>query len=125
MRKFLPVTIIFVVILAALFSFRTQVESKGTDVDFLLIANVLLYILSLAGLFLQSRHLHSPNANAFVRGVYSSALLKMLLIIGALFIFIVVFKKEVNKAAILISMGIYVLYSSAEVIQLMKMVKKK
>ncbi len=125
MNRFFPVAVIFVAISILLFLFRKTLQSAGIDGDFLLIANGLLFILSLLGFFIQTRHVGAANVHKFIRGVYSSVLMKMLLIIVALFIFILVSEKSVNTGAILISMGIYILYSSIEVFQLMKMVKKK
>lgn len=125
MKKFYPVVIVFVILTLVFFLIRGTLKPLNIDGDFILSANVLLFVLTWFSFWLQSRHIHSPSIHAFIRGVYGSVLVKMLFIIAALFIFIVASGNKINTGAVLISMGIYIIYSSLEVYQLMKMVKKK
>lgn len=125
MKKYLPAVIVWVVISGILFFGREWFEKHEYSVLFMATANTILFILSMVGFWIQSRSLHSSNAHAFVRGVFGSTLIKMLLILAALFIFILIAGGTVNKPALFVSMAIYVLYTSLEVYLLMKMVRKK
>lgn len=124
-RKTVPVIVIFILISLLVFIFKNSLASYGFDIPFLLIANVLLFLLSLFGFYIQTKGVRSTNVNAFVRGLYSSLLLKMFAIIGAILIYIFVMGGEVNKPSLFTSMAIYLLYTSIEVVQLMKIARKK
>jgi len=62
---------------------------------------------------------------AFIRGVYSSILMKIFVVVAAILIYIFVTGGKVSKASLFTSMAFYLLYTSIEVIQLMKIVRKK
>lgn len=123
-KKFIPVISLFIVINLVIFIFKSSLVDYRFDIPFLLVANVLLFLLSLFGFYIQTRGVRSANVNAFVRGLYSSLLLKMFVIIGAIFIYIYVMEGHVNKPSLFTSMAIYLIYTSIEVIQLMKIARK-
>jgi len=100
-------------------------ESKGFDRDFLIIANLLLFSLCIAGLFLQRKGLQSGNTHAFIRSVYSAMLLKIFVCLVAVMVYIFSKTSTVNKPALFASMGIYLLYTSIEVAALMTTLRKK
>lgn len=122
-KKFIPVVLLFVIINVVIFIFKNSLVHYGFDIPFLLVANVLLFLLSLFGFFIQTKGVTSANVNAFVRGLYSSLLLKMFVIVAAIFIYIYVMEGNVNKPSLFSSMAIYLIYTSIEVIQLMKIAR--
>ena len=122
---FIPHLILAIIVLATTYICRDWLISKDVNTNFILGANLALLLLSLAGLFVQSRGASSTNLNAFLRGIYTSLLMKMFLIVGAILVYVVVMGGEINKAAILISMGLYLVYTGIEVKQLLKLVRKK
>jgi hypothetical protein len=124
-RKFRPVIALFIVINILILIFKKSLIGYGFDIPFLLIANVLLFLLSLFGFYIQTKGVRSANVNAFVRGLYSSLLLKMFVIIAAIFIYIFLIAGHVNKPSLFTSMAIYLIYTSIEVIQLMKLARNK
>lgn len=119
MRRYLPLSVLFVTFCVILGIFKEKLESGGLDVQFTLFANIILFVVTVLGFAIISDKAGSKNIHAFLRGVYLSFLLKMFVVVAALFIFISVFR-EVNKPAIFVSMGMYIVYSIAEVFQLMK-----
>ena len=120
-----PVMALFLIINILVFTFKSSLIRYGFDIPFLLIANVLLFLLSLFGFYIQTKGVRSANVNAFVRGLYSSLLLKMFVIVGAIFIYIFVMDGHVNKPSLFTSMAIYLVYTFIEVTQLMKIARKK
>jgi len=124
-KKYVPVIVLFVFINAMVFIFKSFLQLNGFEIRFLLIANTILLILSLSGFFIQLRGLKSSNVNAFIRGVYSSLLLKMIIIMIAVFVYMFITNGKVNKPSLFTSMGIYLLYTSIEVTQLMKIARRK
>ena len=125
LKKFIPVIALFVLINILVFIFTKNLTAAGFNIAFLLVANLVLFILSFFGFFIQSKGVRSTNINAFIRGVYSSLLLKMFVIVAAILIYILIMGGEVNKPSLYTAMGIYLIYTSIEVIQLMKLARKK
>lgn len=124
-KKFIPVIGLFLLINLVVFIFSYSLKEYGFNVGFLIVANAILFILTFFGFYLQTKGVRSTNVNAFIRGIYSSLLLKMFVIVAAIVVYIVVMGGETNKPAILASMGIYLVYTTLEVIQLMKIARKK
>jgi hypothetical protein len=124
-NKFIPVISVFIVINLLLVFCRTFLASNGFNISFLWAANIILFLLSGFGFFIQNKGVNSANVNAFVRGLYSSLLLKMGVIIGALLVYILVIGGAVSQASLFTVMGIYLIYTSIEVVQLMKIARNK
>ena len=124
-KKYVPVVVLFVIINAIIFIFKSFLQLNGFETTFLLIANAVLCILSLSGFFIQMKGLKSSNINAFIRSLYSSLLLKMVIIMIAVIAYIFITGGKVNKPSLFTSMGLYFLYTSIEVTQLMKIAHRK
>lgn len=125
MKIFFPITIVFIILNALILTFETFLEGKGFDRNFLVIANLLLFSLCVAGLFLQRKGLQSSNTNAFIRSVYGAMLLKIFVCLAAVMVYIFSNASTVNKPALFASMGIYLLYTSIEVAALMKALRRR
>lgn len=124
-RNFLPVAVPCLIIMILITVFKRPLTSFGFDINFLIFANLLLYLLSYFSFIIQIKGIEGKSGHAFVRGLYTSLLLKMFVIIGGIFIYIYVFGGNVNMPALFVAMVIYLLYTSIEVIQLMKIARKK
>lgn len=124
-KKFIPVIGLFLLTNFIVFIFGGSLEEYGFNIGFLLVANALLFILTFLSFYLQTKGVRSSNVNAFIRGIYSSLLLKMFVIVAAILIYILLMGGETNTPSILASMGIYLVYTFLEVIQLMKIARKK
>lgn len=104
---------------------RQWLQGKGFNTDVLIIANSFLVLLMVVSFVMTRRSLAAKNPNVFLRAIYSSFLLKFFAIAAIAFIYIVVVsKKEVNKPALYVSLGLYVLYSALEVRALLQLLKK-
>ncbi len=124
-KKFVPVIVLFVLINLFLLVSKGFLAKNGFQLNFIFVANVILFLLSAFAFFVQTKGTASANINAFIRGIYSSLLMKMFVIVGAVLIYVFVTGGNVNKPALFVSMTIYLLYTSVEVIQLMKIARKK
>ncbi len=125
LKKFSPVLLVFILINILVFIFKKSLHSAGFNISFLLSANVILFLLSFFAFFIQRKGVASTNINAFIRGVYSSVLLKLFVVVIAIVIYILVMHGEVNIPSLFTAMVIYIIYTSIEVIQLMKLARKK
>jgi len=86
-KNFIPVIGLFLFVNLVVFIFGNSLKEYGFNIGFLLVANAILFILTFLGFYLQTKGVRSTNVNAFIRGIYSSLLLKMFLLLVALFIY--------------------------------------
>lgn len=124
-NKLVPVIVLFFLVNAIAFLFKNFLHDHGFGIKFLLVANLLLFCLSLAGFLIQMRGLKSVNINAFIRSVYVSLLIKIFIIIIALALYLFLAKGKVNKPSLFTAMALYILYAFIEVKQLMKISRRK
>lgn len=124
-NKFIPVAVLFILVNAAVLIFRSFLELHGFGIEFLLTANVILFLVSFFGFIIQTKALNSININAFIRGVYSSLLMKIFIVIIVLGLYLFITRGKVNKPSLFTSMGLYIFYTFLEVMQLMKISRKK
>jgi hypothetical protein len=123
-KKFIPIIILFVFLNGLIFFFRSLLGDNGFNINFLLISNLLLFVLSLTGFIVQGRAIRSLNPQKFVRGVYTSMMIKMFICMIAVLIYLVMNKENINKPALFSSMVIYIFYTIIEVSGLMKAARK-
>lgn len=97
----------------------------GADQGVLIVGNIIVFAMIIISFFLLARSLRSSNAQAFVRAMYVSFLVKFFVLAIAAFVYIQVAKKEVNKPALFACMGLYLIYTFFEVSALMKFLKEK
>ena len=124
-NKSVPVIVLFILINALAFIFKTFLHNQGFGIKFLLTANLLLFCLSLLTFFIQMRGLKSTNINAFIRSVYASLLVKIFIVIIALAVYLFITKGKINRPSLFTSMALYILYTFIEVRQLMKISRRK
>lgn len=124
LRTFFPVIIIFIVLNGFFISGRNMLARWQADQDVLIIGNLLLFVVTLLSFLLAQKGLKTPNSHAFVRSVYGSMMLKFFVCLIAAFIYIFSFRKELNKPALFICMGLYLVYTFLEVAALMKLLKQ-
>jgi len=124
-NKSVSVIVLFILVNAFAFLFKNFLHNHGFGIRLLLTANLLLFVLTMTGFFIQMRALKSSNINAFIRGVYLNLLVKIFIVIIALGLYLFITKGKVNKPSLFTAMGLYILYSYIEVRQLMKISRKK
>lgn len=124
-KKAVPVVVLFVLINVLAYLLKDFLHGHGFGIKFLLIANLLLFCLSLLCFFIQMKGLRSVNNNAFIRSVYASLLIKIFIVIIALAAYLFITKGKLNKPALFTSMALYILYTFIEVRQLMKISRSK
>ncbi len=124
-KKTFPLLAVCIIFLVLIIIFKNKLIYYAFQIGFLAIANVMLFLLSYFSFFIQLKGTRSKSAHAFVRGLYASLMLKMFVIIGGLFIYIYGFGGSVNMPPLFIAMILYLVYTSIEVKQLMKIARKK
>lgn len=112
---------VFVLINALLVILKNTLAEYDVNLTFVFIANFLLFGITLVAYAIISRKVKS-NIHGFMRGVYTSFLVKLFVAASALLIYGMNTDK-INSAAVFISLGLYLIYTFIEVTQLMKVVR--
>lgn len=122
---FMPVLIFYFLLNAFLIFGKGMIKESGVNANAVMIGNTLLFLITAVSFSLARRGLNNPNPHAFVRSVYISVMLKLFICIIAAFVYISIYKSNLNKPALFICMGLYLVYTFMEVAVLMKLLKKK
>ena len=122
---YLPLFLVFGVVFILGIVFKDFLVSKDINANFVQGANFVLFTLSVAGLFIQRRGAVSAHMSAFLRGIYTSLLMKLFLVAGGILVYVTMMGGEVNKGAIFISMALYFIFTAIEVTQIMKLLRRK
>lgn len=85
------------------------------DATVLLVGNVILFAVTLFSFNLFARSLSATNPYAITRMIYGSVGIRMLVCLVAVAIYIFIERKNVNKAALIGCLVLYVVYTAVEV----------
>ena len=124
-RNFLPAIILFLVLNSGFLILAKKLLDWGFDYPVLVLGNIIVFGISFISYYMAAKGLTTKNNHAFFRWVYGSVMLKLFLLAGVAFVYIMMNKKEVNKPALFFCMGLYVVYTFIEVSALMKVNKQK
>ena len=120
-----PMLIIFAALSASFISGKGWLLKNGIDPTLVVLANLILFAVSMAAYFILQRSLRSSNPHAFVRSVNAGFIIKFMVIAIAAFIYIYMAGKNLNKPGLLLCAGIYIIYTTVETMALMKTLKKR
>ena len=122
-RALLPIVVLFFVVSILTLLAAPVLHDRNIDGQILLIGNNLLFLLTVVSYWLHIKSIRTPNPHAFVRMVYGSLIIKMMVCMLAALLYSWL-SKTVNKGAIFGCFILYVLYTFLEVKILMKFIKK-
>ena len=125
LRSFFLAIMIFLVLNSGFLAMMKKIETWGFEYPVLLVGNLLVFGISFLSYWMAVKGLTTKNNHAFFRWVYGSVMIKLFLLAGVAFIYIMMNKKEVNKPALFFCMGLYIIYTFIEVSALMKVNKQK
>ena len=124
-RSFLPIGILFVLVGLIVITGKGLLNKWGVDLTVLVIGNLVLFLATSVSFAISYKGLKSANPHAFVRSVYGSVMIKFFVFAIAAFIYIQSAKAAVNKPALFVCMGLYLVYTFLEVSVLTKLLRKK
>jgi len=124
-RNFLPAIILFLVLNSGFLATMKKLQDWGFDYSVLVFGNLIVFGISFLSYLMAVKGLTTKNNHAFFRWVYGSVMIKLFLLAGVAFVYIMMNKNEVNKPALFFCMGLYILYTFIEVSALMKVNKQK
>lgn len=99
--------------------------NAGIDGTVVLAGNFIIFLATFLSFVISKRSIDSANPNAAVRSLYGSFMIKFFVIAIAAFAYIMAVKKQVNKPALVICAGLYLIYSFLEVASVQKLLKQK
>ena len=122
-KAFLPVLYIFLA-LTAVFLLLMKFAPGSVDFRVLLWGNLLLFAVSVFSVNMSSKALTHKSTQGFLRLVYGSFILKFFALAIAAFIYIAVFKKDINKPGLFGCFGLYFIYTFIEIRAVLNQSKK-
>lgn len=125
LRNFFPAIMIFLVLNSGFLAMMKRLEGWGFDYSVLVFGNLIVFGVCSLSYWMSVRGLTTKNTHAFFRWVYGSIMIKLFLLAGVAFVYIMATKKDVNKPGLFFCMGLYVVYTFIEVSALMKVNKQK
>lgn len=123
-KPWLPLVALFVLLNIFFFAAHDWLTEKGANNDVLIIGNLILFVATLLSVVIYLRSLRSSGGSAAVRGMYGSFIVKFFTCLIAAFAYIMIEKENVNKPALIICLGLYVVYTVIEVSSLQKILKQ-
>ncbi len=124
-RSLLPVLAIFVTTSAFFIVGRNLLEKWSIDQDVVLVGNLILFLATLISFVLYWRSLQNDRVQVFLRMIYGSMFIKMMICLFSALLYIMAAGKGVDKAGIFMCMFLYFLYTFVEMGILMKISKQK
>ena len=123
-KMLLPVIIVFVAVCIIIMAASGLLTRNHIDRDVLLGANLFFMLLGILVFFIQAKALNNSNPNVFIRSITLGMLIKMFATVLAVLAYTVYAGAGFDKKAVFISLFIYLLYLSAEVMAITKLNKR-
>lgn len=118
-RTIIALSALFLLVTAVVLLGQQALTAKGVAVPVVLAGNALLFVLSLLVYRLYSGAMGQSRATGFVRQVYAGFMLKFFVLVAAAVSYFY-FAETVNKPAVFICMGLYLVYNFLGTAQVVK-----
>lgn len=124
-KSFLPILFVFLLSGLSIWLARALLAGWNTDYRVLLVGNGILLLVTAISFWLYIKALHNSNAHAFLRVMYGSLLIKMLVCLLATFFYAIIAGRGVNRNGVIGCFMLYIVYTFLEVKSLMNMTTKR
>jgi hypothetical protein len=124
-KPWFPLLILFVFLNTFFLLGKGFLNKQGIDHEVLIGGNLILFIATALSFYISQRSLTSTNPGSSVGSLYGSFMVKFFIIAIAAFVYIMAAKKNLNKPALFICMGLYLVYTIVEVSSLQKLLKQR
>jgi ACR3 family arsenite efflux pump ArsB len=126
LRKSLaPLFALLVAVNAIAVIFRKGLEHIGYDINVLLLGNLLICIITAISFVMLYRGMRATDSFSFLRSVYGSFVIKLILVAGIVFGYAFVFRSGINKMSLFTCMFLYLIYTFLEMQALMRVFRKR
>lgn len=124
-RMWLSLVVLFAAINGVFIFFEKWFTQKGIDTDVVILGNLILFVATLLSFFVYLSSLKKNTGTAALKGMYGSFAVKFFICLIAVVIYLMSFKEKVNKQALIICMGLYIVYTILEVSTLQRLLRRK
>ncbi len=114
-KAFIPLFFLFIILNPAFLVLQSWLDAKNINHFVLMGANALLFILSALSILIYAKAIQNKNPQVFARAVMAAAFIKLLLLAFATIIYFLLAGQDKSVYAIIVSMGLYILYTIIEV----------
>jgi hypothetical protein len=104
---------------------KTLLGKWGLQFEFLIVANLIFFIISVIAFLMQKKALKNANPNVFIRSVMGGMLIKMAICIVAVAVYTIAFKENFSSNSIMAAMFLYLVYLGVEVAVATKLNRQK
>lgn len=123
-KSFLPIVGLFIVVQSLINLFGARIEAAGFDRNVLAIGNIFVFLITIVSLIVIMKGISQVKTLSFIRSINMAFIVKFFLVIAAVAIYAMT-TKEINRGAVLLSMGLYLVYTFLEVRILLTEMKRK
>lgn len=123
-REFVPIVLLFIIVNGLSITLGSKFREWRVDEDLLIGGNLFLFGITFISFLIAKKGLQNENPHAFVRSIFSSIIIKLFITLAAAFIYISMYKKDLNKPAFFALMGLYLVYMFLEVVVLTRMLRR-
>jgi hypothetical protein len=95
--------------------FKNWLDAKAIDHMVVIIANCILFILSILIFLMHKRSAQNANPNVFVRSVMAGTFIKLMVIAGAVTIYLITAGENKSVYGVVAGIGLYFVYTFIEV----------
>ncbi|MFT3845062.1 MAG: hypothetical protein QM725_08420 [Lacibacter sp.] len=124
-KLYFPLLLVFILLNTFFISGKQLLVKYGINQEVIMVGNMILFVTSIASLYFHIKGFLHKNIQVFFRSVYGSLMIKMLVCAGAVVIYAMLAKDQVNKPAVFICMALYIVYSFIEVKMIFRLLKQK
>jgi len=124
-KPWFPLAFLFILLNAFFITGKNFLTKQGIDQEVLIVGNLILFVATALSFYVSQHSLSSANPRSSVGSLYGSFMIKFFIIIIAAFVYIMAAKKNLNKPALFVCMGLYLVYTVVEVSSLQKLLKQK
>ena len=114
LKKLLPILALFVAAMAICLSVKYFLPITGLKIDFVIVVNAMLFVVSYFNLKRISK-MDITKPTLMVQSVMLGSLLKMIIFAGAALVYATQKKGPVGISTLLVSMGLYLIYTWLEI----------
>ncbi len=125
LKKASPFTLLFVIVNAVTLICGRRLETAKIDQNVILVANGVLFFIALITLALHLKSIKSSNPNMFTNSVMGATMLKLVIVGSCVLAYVTIAGKNKSAVAVIISMGLYLVYTFMEVMIALQLNKKK
>ena len=123
MKKNFIITLIALFVVLSITFYGLSISFPDYRFATLETGNVIMAVLTFVSYLLVNRKLNQ-RPQAFVTGVYSASLLKLMACMVAILVYVMIYRSHIHKPSVFVLFGIYGVYTFWETIILSKMARK-